>query len=127
MESEKQYYQENAMMFARLEELAGKVDGRIAKVRTYEQKIIGLEFELKKTKEERDELKSRLAFMKKQQATEKQIPNELEGLSAESFTIRNKIAKIVTDIERREVGEEGIRELIQTLIGEIDDCISLLK
>ncbi|WP_341224652.1 hypothetical protein [uncultured Arcticibacterium sp.] len=127
MESEKQYYQENAMMFARLEELAGKVDGRIAKVRTFEQKIIGLEFELKKVKEERDDLKSRLAFVKKHQAKVKDAPGELEGLSAENFTIRNKIAKIVTDIEGKEVSEEGIRELIQTLISEIDDCISLLK
>ena len=114
-------------MFARLEELAGKVDGRIAKVRTYEQKIVGLEFELKKVKAERDELKSRLTFIKKQQAIETEVPNELEALSAENFTIRNKIAKIVTDIESREVSEEGIRELIQTLISEIDDCISLLK
>lgn len=127
MESEKQYYQENAMMFARLEELAGKVDGRIAQVKTFEQRIIGLEFELKKIKEERDDLKRRLAFVKKQQAEVKNIPRELEALSAENFSIRNKIAKIVTDIEGEEASEEGIRELIQTLISEIDDCISLLK
>jgi flagellar basal body-associated protein FliL len=51
----------------------------------------------------------------------------MDVLSAQNFSIRNKIVKIVTDIDDREVSEEGVRELIQTIIGEIDDCIGLLQ
>jgi chromatin segregation and condensation protein Rec8/ScpA/Scc1 (kleisin family) len=127
MESKKQYEQENALMFARLEQLSGKVESRIADSKSYEKEVIGLRYELQKVIQERDDLKMKLAYIKKHGSQLKPEASEMDVLSAQNFSIRNKIVKIVTDIDDREVSEEGVRELIQTIIGEIDDCIGLLQ
>lgn len=127
MKASEQYEHENALMFARLEELAGKVEGRIAKVKSFQQKIVGLEFELKKMREERDELRTKLTILKKHKSEEANKVEVLDVLEGQNFSIRNKIAKIVSDIDSQEVSEEGVRELMQTLISEIDDCIRLLQ
>jgi chromatin segregation and condensation protein Rec8/ScpA/Scc1 (kleisin family) len=127
MESKKQYEQENAMMFARIEQLSGKIESRIADSKSFEQEVVGLRYELRKVIQERDDLKMKLAYIKKHGSEQRQEPNEMDVLSAKNFTIRNKIVKIVSDIDGEEVSEEGVRELIQTIISEIDDCIGLLQ
>ena len=127
MESKKQYEEENAMMFAKLEQLSGKVENRIAEAKSYEQEVVGLRYELKQVIQERDDLRKKLSFIKKHNSEQATIPTEIDVLSAQNFSIRNKIARIVTDIEGQEISEEGVRELIQTIISEIDDCISLLQ
>ncbi|MFT7249222.1 MAG: hypothetical protein ACI9QN_001440 [Arcticibacterium sp.] len=127
MNAKKQYENENALMFAQLEELAGKVESRIAKVKSYEQQIVGLKFELEKAKIERDEFKRKIALFKRYKSEEVKKEEGLEFLEGQSFSIRNKIAKIVSDIDVDESSEEGTKELIQTLIGEIDECIRLLR
>jgi chromatin segregation and condensation protein Rec8/ScpA/Scc1 (kleisin family) len=127
MESKIQYEQENAMMFAKLEQLSGKVETRIAEAKSYEQEVVGLRYELKQVIQERDDLRMKLSFIKKHKSEEVTIPTEIDVLSAQNFSIRNKIAKIVTDIDGQEIGEEGVRELIRTIISEIDDCIGLLQ
>ncbi|MFT5884187.1 MAG: chromosome segregation ATPase [Arcticibacterium sp.] len=127
MNAKKQYENENALMFAQLEELAGKVESRIAKVKSYEQQIVGLKFELEKARTERDEFKGKIALLKRHKSEEVKKEEGLEFLEGQSFSIRNKIAKIVADIDGEEASEEGIKELIQTLIGEIDECIRLLR
>ncbi|MFT4733579.1 MAG: hypothetical protein ACI9DJ_001820 [Algoriphagus sp.] len=127
MNAKKQYENENALMFAQLEELAGKVESRIAKVKSYEQQIVGLNFELEKAKIERDEFKRKIALFKRYKSEEVKKEEGLEFLEGQSFSIRNKIAKIVSDIDVDESSEEGTKELIQTLIGEIDECIRLLR
>jgi GTPase len=127
MESKKQYEQENAMMFARLEQLSGKVENRIAEAKSYEQEVVGLRYELKQVIQERDDLRKKLSFLKRHKSEEGANITEIDVISAQNFSIRNKIAKIVSDIEGQELSEEGVRELIQTIIGEIDDCISLLQ
>ncbi len=127
MNAKEQYENENALMFAQLEELAGKVESRIAKVKTYEQQIVGLKFELEKAKTEREEFKGKMAILKRQKSEQVKKDDGIEFLEGQSFSIRNKIAKIVTDINGEEASEDGIKELIQTLIGEIDECIRLLQ
>ncbi len=122
-----QFEQENALLFARLEELSGKVEERIAKVKVFEQKIIGLEFEFKKLSEERDNLKKQLAFLKKEREQSSAKVRILDELENQNFSIRNKIAKIVSNIDSQEVSEEVVKDLMSTLIGEIDDCIRLLQ
>ena len=122
-----QFEQENALLFARLEELSGKVEEPIAKVKVFEQKIIGLEFEFKKLSEERDNLKKQLAFLKKEREQSSAKVRILDELENQNFSIRNKIAKIVSNIDSQEVSEEVVKDLMSTLIGEIDDCIRLLQ
>lgn len=121
------FEQENALLFARLEELSGKVEEQIAKVKVYEQKIIGLEFELKKLSQEREQLKRQTAFLKKENERVSSKAKVLDVLENENFSIKNKITKIVSEIDSQEVSEEAVKDLMQTLIGEIDDCIRLLQ
>ena len=121
------FEQENALLFARLEELSGKVEERIAKVKVYEQKIIGLEFELDKLSRERDQLKQQNIFLKKERDQASSKAKILDVLEGQNFSIRNKIAKIVSDIDSQEVSEEGVKDLMQSMIDEIDECIRLLQ
>jgi chromosome segregation ATPase len=121
------FEQENALLFARLEELSGKVEEQIAKVKVYEQKIIGLEFELKKLSQEREQLKRQTSFLKKENERVSSKAKVLDVLENENFSIKNKITKIVSEIDSQEVSEEAVKDLMQTLIGEIDDCIRLLQ
>ena len=121
------FEQENALLFAKMEDLAGLVEERIAKIKKYEQQILGLQFELEKLNDEKLKLKDQVNTLKKESEELQNKVKFLDGLKGQNFSIQNKIAKIVTDIDSQEVSAGDIRELIQTMIDEIDDCIRLLQ
>lgn len=121
------YSQENALLFSRLEALSGKLEERIARIKVNQQEIIGLKFELEKVQIERDELKERLQMVRKELHESKSKTAVFDSLEDQNFTIRNKIAKIVSDSDSQQVSDEDVRELIDTMVAEIDKCIQLLK
>ncbi|KPM49193.1 hypothetical protein [Jiulongibacter sediminis] len=121
------FEQENARMFASLEKVAGKVEQRISSVKTLEQENRGLKFEIDNLKEEKEKLKRQLSVLKKDKDSAEKKARILDALEEQNFTIKNKIAKIVSDIDSEEISEIDVRELIQMMIGEIDECIRLLQ
>ena len=118
---------ENAATFAKLEAMAGKVDMRIAQAKTFEQEVKSLKFQLQQITAERDQLKQRVSVQKREHLRDREKAEILDALENQNFTIKNKIAKIVSDIDGKEISEEEVRDLIQTLIGEIDECVRLLQ
>ena len=121
------YSQENALLFSRLEALSGKLEERMARIKVTEQEIIGLNFELNKVQAERDELKEKLIQARKELHESRAKTAVYDSLEDQNFTIRNKIAKIVSDSDSQQVSDEDVRELIDTMVAEIDRCIQLLK
>ncbi|MGR3809030.1 hypothetical protein [Jiulongibacter sp. NS-SX5] len=118
---------ENARMFASLEKVAGKVEQRIAEVKTLDQENKGLIFELEQLKEEKERLKKQISALKREGEAAQKKARLVDALEEQNFTIKNKIAKIVSDIDSEEVSEIDVKELIQMMIGEIDECLRLLQ
>lgn len=121
------YSQENALLFGKLKELSGKMDSILSERKSNLLKIEGLDFELKKEKKARLELQNENIKLKKEVQLLNVKMKNINALEKQNFTIRNKIARIATDIDSQEVSEESWKELIETLIAEIDHCIDQLQ
>ncbi len=122
-----QFEQENAMLFAKFEELSGKLNLSLAQNKSDAQKIKGLSFELSEANESKEKLKEKLKKLKDENAGLLKRLSNLNALEKQNFTISNKIAKIVTDIDNPEVREDNWKELIESLISQVDSCIGLLE
>ncbi len=126
-QSQDKFEKENALLFARFDELNGKLNLSLSQNLSDAKKIDGLFFELEKLKEEKNKLVEKNKDLKQANLEMQEKLANLNALEKQNFTISNKIAKIVSDIESQEVREENWKELIDTLISEIDNCISLLE
>ncbi|UBM58937.1 hypothetical protein LAG90_19245 [Marinilongibacter aquaticus] len=126
-EKSSRFEHENAGLFAKIEETAGRVDEYIGKVRSAKQRIKALEYEQSILAEEKERLKKKYNLLKQEYDRLKSSANVFELLEEQNFTIRNKITKIVSNFEGSEVSEEDVKELLQSIIGEVDECIRLLK
>lgn len=121
------YPQENALLFSKLQELNARIQSLIADKEISSQRIRGLEFNIEKLKTENLNLEKQLLQSKKEVQTLNSSLKNINALEKQNFSIRNKIAKIASDIDSQEVSEESWRELIETLIVEIDHCIDQLQ
>lgn len=121
------YTQENALLFAKLHELNSKMQVLVKDKEISQQRIQGLEFNIDKLVAENESLQKQLNQANRQIQSIQKSTKNINALEKQNFSIRNKIAKIATDIDSQEVSEENWRELIETLIVEIDHCIDQLQ
>ncbi|SOE19752.1 hypothetical protein SAMN06298216_0253 [Spirosomataceae bacterium TFI 002] len=121
------YTQENALLFAKLHELNSKMQVLVKDKEISQQRIQGLEFNIDKLVAENESLQKQLNQANREIQSIQKSTKNINALEKQNFSIRNKIAKIATDIDSQEVSEENWRELIETLIVEIDHCIDQLQ
>lgn len=121
------FEKDNAFMLSQFEEVIGKIEQLKAQNRSQKNQIVGLNFK-------NENLTSEIKALKKNNAILKEEIKELKGklendsrLIPQNFKIRNKIIKIVSDIEDKESADQpNLKELLGMLIEEIDFCINQL-
>ena len=121
------FEKDNAFMLSQFEEIIGKIEQLKAQNRSQKNQIVGLNFK-------NENLTSEIKVLKKNNAILKEEIKELKGklendsrLIPQNFKIRNKIIKIVSDIEDKESADQpNLKELLGMLIEEIDFCINQL-
>lgn len=125
---EEDFNKENGMLFSKFEEVTGLFLQLKSLSKSQKSQIDGLSYdnaaleeEVRRLRKTNSQLREKLGIL------EKNVKEE-SSLVPQNFKIRNKLVKIVSDIEERESGEEvELRELIDSLIEEIDICISQLS
>ena len=121
------FEKDNAFMLSQFEEIIGKIEQLKAQNRSQKNQIVGLNFK-------NENLTSEIKVLKKNNAILKEEIKELKGklendsrLIPQNFKIRNKIIKIVSDIEDKESADQpNLKDLLEMLIEEIDFCINQL-
>jgi predicted RNase H-like nuclease (RuvC/YqgF family) len=121
------FEKENAFMLSGFEAILGKIDSLNAQIRSQKNIIVGLEYEKEQLGNETKNLKRSNQFLKEEIRELNQKLENQNRIIPQNFLIRNKIVKIVSDIEDKEITHQNLKEIIGLLIEEIDDCISQLE
>ncbi len=127
MTSDQEFEKDNAFLLSKFEEVNGLIEQLKSQNKSQKNQILGLnhqndklEAELKVTKKNNGLLREEIRELKEK------IEHDTR-LIPQNFKIRNKIVKIVSDIEDKEsIDQENLSELLGTLIEEIDFCINQL-
>ncbi|MFN8430158.1 MAG: hypothetical protein U0V04_09280 [Spirosomataceae bacterium] len=121
------FEKENAFMLSGFEAILGKIDSLNAQIRSQKNIIVGLEYEKEQLSNETKNLKKSNQFLKEEIRELNQKLENQNRIIPQNFLIRNKIVKIVSDIEDKEITHQNLKDIIGLLIEEIDDCISQLE
>ncbi|MCA0363833.1 MAG: hypothetical protein LCH67_07295 [Bacteroidetes bacterium] len=121
------FEKENAFMLSGFEAILGKIDSLNAQIRSQKNIIVGLEYEKEQLSSETKNLKKSNQFLKEEIRELNQKLENQNRIIPQNFLIRNKIVKIVSDIEDKEITHQNLKDIIGLLIEEIDDCISQLE
>ena len=121
------FEKENAFMLSGFEAILGKIDSLNAQIRSQKNIIVGLEYEKEQLINETKNLKKSNQFLKEEIRELNQKLENQNRIIPQNFLIRNKIVKIVSDIEDKEITHQNLKDIIGLLIEEIDDCISQLE
>lgn len=121
------FEKENAFMLSGFEAILGKIDSLNAQIRSQKNIIVGLEYEKEQLGNETKNLKRSNQFLKEEIRELNQKLENQNRIIPQNFLIRNKIVKIVSDIEDKEITHQNLKDIIGLLIEEIDDCISQLE
>lgn len=119
--------QENAMLFAKLEEISGKIFQLSKEKTSREQEIVSLKYRIQNAEEENAKLKEEVKFLKRTNSELNAKVKTIDQLSKQNFSIKDKIARLAEDTESQEEKEVRRKDLIEALIAEIDHCISQLQ
>ncbi len=125
---EEDFNKENGMLFSKFEEVTGLFLQLKSLTKSQKSQIDGLSYDKAALEEEVRRLRKTNGQLREKLGILEKNVKEDSSLVPQNFKIRNKLVKIVSDIEERESGEEvELRELIDSLIEEIDICISQLS
>jgi predicted nucleic acid-binding Zn-ribbon protein len=127
MGNELDFEKENALFLSKFEELSGKIDVVISQNKTLRKKVLGLEFENEKLTKEIIEVRKTNRRLKESLASKPENIDSLNILIDQNFKIQNKILRIVSDIDNKVIVHKDLKEILELLIEEIDDCISQLE
>ncbi|NBA88257.1 hypothetical protein GVN16_20965 [Emticicia sp. CRIBPO] len=118
---------ENAFLLAKFEEIAVLVEHQKVLKASLNQQLLGLKYEKEELKKEIEALKKKNSILKAEIGDLKNKLEKERTLLPQNFKIKNKIIKIVSDIDEKETGSGNLKELVESLIDEIDHCIHLLE
>lgn len=126
-EGTEQFNNENSVLFARMKELAFRVEQLKISKEIAEEKVRGLEYQLKLVKEDVQKNEKDLERINKLYRQLKSRSENIQVLEKQNFKITDKITRLVTDIKNQEDKGRGWKELIETIVEELDICIELLE
>jgi hypothetical protein len=121
------FEKDNAILLSQFEYIIGKIEQLKADNKSLKQKIIGLDFQKENLNIENNNLKKNNAILK---AENKQLQENLEKehrIIPQNFKIRNKMIKIVSDIEDKDINAINFKEILEALIQEVEYCIRDLE
>lgn len=123
----KKFESENAFLLSKFDEISAKIEHLKALKESATNQIIGLNFEKEELNREIFNLKKKNSLLRNEIVVLKNKLEKHDTLMSEDFNIRNKIVRIVSEIEMSEDKKENWNEIIDVLISEIDNCIGLLS
>lgn len=121
------FEKENAFLLSGFETILGKIDSLNSQIKSQKSLIVGLHYEKEQLSNEAKNLKKSNQFLKGEIKELKEKIENQNRIIPQNFLIRNKIVKIVSDIEDKVITHQNLKEIIGLLIEEIDDCISQLE
>lgn len=121
------FEQENAMLFAKLEEISGRIYQLSKEKNSKQQEIVALKYQIEQEVAEKNKLSEEVKFLKRTNSELNAKVKTIDQLSKQNFSIKDKIARLAEDIESQEEKEVRRKDLIEALIAEIDHCISQLQ
>ena len=124
---DQEFEKDNAFLLAKFEEVNGLIEQLKSQSKSQKSQILGLnyqqeklELEVKSVRKINGQLREEIKDLREK------LDNE-SRLIPQNFKIRNKIVKIVSDIEDKEsIDQQNLSELLSLLIEEIDLCINQL-
>lgn len=124
---DQEFEKDNAFLLAKFEEVNGLIEQLKSQSKSQKSQILGLnyqqeklELEVKTVRKINGQLREEIKDLREK------LDNE-SRLIPQNFKIRNKIVKIVSDIEDKEsIDQQNLSELLSLLIEEIDLCINQL-
>lgn len=127
MALDQDFEKDNAFLLSKFEEVNGLIERLKSQNKSQKNQILGLnhqneklEVEIKAAKKNNSQLREEIRGLREK------LDDETR-LIPQNFKIRNKIVKIVSDIEDKEsMGQQNLKELLDLLIEEIDFCINQL-
>lgn len=124
----KDFLKENGLLLSKFEEAKGRILFLKSQLKSQNSELDGLKFELKQQQTQIGRLKISNSQLKKKVSELEQGLKEQSILIPQNFKIKNKLVKIVTNIEENEsVQEIDMKDYLNALIEEIDICINQLS
>jgi hypothetical protein len=122
-----EFEKDNAFLLSKFELVNGLIEQLKSQNKSQKNLILGLNHQNDKLEAEIKVLKKNSGLLRDEI---KELKEKLElntRLIPQNFKIRNKIVKIVSDIEEKEsIDQQNLSELLTILIEEIDFCINQL-
>lgn len=127
MTLDQEFEKDNAFLLSKFEEVNGLIERLKSQNKSQKNLILGLNHQNEKLEAEIKAVKKNNGLLREEI---KELKEKLEldtRLIPQNFNIRNKIVKIVSDIEDKEsIDQQNLSELLGVLIEEIDFCINQL-
>lgn len=116
---------ENGHLLAKFEEVQGRFLHLKSLLKSQKSQINGFEYHINEQKKEIERLKNTNKTLKTKVGQLEQKLNDQNQLVPQNFRIKNKLIKIVSDIEDK--GLVNLKDYLDELIEEIDICINQLS
>jgi predicted RNase H-like nuclease (RuvC/YqgF family) len=127
MEQDQEFEKDNAFLLSKFEEVSGSFEQLKAQSKSQKNQILGLNHQNEKHEVEIKSLRKINSQLREEIKELRLKLDEESRLIPQNFKIRNKIVKIVSDIEDKEsMNQQNLTETLDLLIEEIDFCINQL-
>ncbi len=121
------FEKDNALLLSKFEEVNGLIASLKSQSESQKIQIIGLVYKIENLESQIKTFKKNNHLLREENAELREKLTKENRLIPQNFKLRNKIVKIVTDIENKESTEQqNLQELLSTLMEEIDFCIDQL-
>ncbi len=124
---ESDFEKDNAFLLSSFERVKGLVLQLKSENKSLDKQVIGLRFQNENLESEVKSLKKNNFILKEEIKSLKEEIEKEKILIPQNFNIRNKIVRIVTDIEDKDANTQDLKSMVLMLIKEIDYCISQLE
>lgn len=121
------FEKDNAFLMAGFEKIDGLIKQNRSKNKILSKQLVGLTYEIEKLNDEIKNLKKSNQILKEENKELKSEVQKEKIIIPQNFNIKNKIIRIVSDIEESDVKSIELKNLVALLIEEIDTCISQLE
>jgi predicted RNase H-like nuclease (RuvC/YqgF family) len=127
MEQDQEFEKDNAFLFSKFEDVTGLIEQLKAQNKSQKNQILGLSHQNDKHEVEIKSLRKTNSQLREEIKELRLKLDEESRLIPQNFKIRNKIVKIVSDIEDKEsMSQQNLIDTLDLLIEEIDFCINQL-
>jgi peptidoglycan hydrolase CwlO-like protein len=127
MTLDQEFEKDNAFLLSKFELVNGLIEQLKSQNKSQKNLILGLNHQNDKLEAEIKAVKKNNGLLREEIKLLKEKMELNARLIPQNFKIRNKIVKIVSDIEDKEsIDQQNLPELLTILIEEIDFCINQL-